>query len=519
MNRSIRIKLRLLVSLFLSLVLVACKGNREVEIVIVHTNDTHSQIDPVIIDNQPFGGVVERASILEMMRQKEPELLYIDAGDMIQGSPYFNIWNGEIEIKAMNLQGVMMSTFGNHEFDNGIDGLARMLGMADFPIISCNYIVKDTQLEKFVKPSIIVERKGVKIGFTGVTANPEGLIFARNWEGIRFIDPSEAANAEARKLREAGCDLVVLISHAGYYDDTIGDRYIAANSTDIDLIIGGHSHTNLETGEVVNNLDGKPVIITQTGGKNKAMGLVNVRMHRSQDSKVFVADTIICSKIHPDSLDLKGYGSSMDELVAPYRNSLQEKMNERLATAVCDLPRFRPQSPLGNFASDALRSAARRNYDKEVDVALLNIGGIRNDLYAGDITVGDTYRIFPFENSLTILELKGSDLEEAIHQVEHKKLEAFSGTEITLRTIGGRHVATDIRVGGKPIDPKRTYVLATVDYLAEGNDGLTALTKATKTTDTGILVRDLISDHLKELDAAGKVVDVKLDGRVTDLSE
>lgn len=520
-------------SLCLSVGLTSCHSQDGPEILLIHTNDTHSQIDGIYLDERPTGGVIERASFLEFFRQTDPQLVYLDAGDMVQGSPYFNIWNGKIEMKTMNLQGLTCSTFGNHEFDNGIDFLADMLNYACFPIINCNYDVKGTALEQYTRPSMIIERKGVRIGITGVTCDPNNLIFNRNWEGITYIDPVIAANAEAAKLRAADCDIVILLSHVGYYtSDSLGDRRIAAKSKGIDLIIGGHTHTNIENGIEVTNAEGKPVIITQTGAKASPIGFVRLKMKKrgkhSDSTDAFQIQEIECKKLHPDLYDLSSYGRAMSDFLTPYKDSLEQKMNGVLGRAAHDLPRFRPESPLGNFASDVLREVGSTLYNHPMDIGLMNVGGLRNDLYAGDIKLGDIYRVFPFENTMAILEIQGKYLEEAIHQTEAKRLEAVSGMQITLNIThektpeGDLHdeiKASNILVGGEPIDPERIYYIATIDYLAEGNDGITALTKASKYTNTGILLRDLMVEYVVRKKAEGKEIDGLIDGRITTLEE
>ena len=507
----------------------SCATSDGPEITFIHTNDTHSQIDGVYYDERPAGGVVERASLLEMMRQNDPQLVYLDAGDMVQGTPYFNIWKGMIEMKAMNLQGLLCATFGNHEFDNGLDFLADMLNYACFPIINCNYDVKGTPLEKYTRPYLIIERKGVRIGITGVTCDPNNLIFTRNWEGITYTDPSEAANKVAAELRQKQCDLVVLLSHVGYFSaDSLGDRRIAARSKDIDLIIGGHTHTNIENGITVLNAEGKPVMITQTGAKTSPIGMVKVKM--KEDGKhedgtpAYSVEKIDCNKLHPNMYDLRPYGRMMSDFISPYRDSLDMKMSDVLGRAEHDLPRFRPESPLGNFVSDVLREVGAQYYGRPMDIGLMNVGGLRNDLYAGDIKLGDIYRIFPFENTLTVLELKGKYVEEMIHQIEGKHLEALSGMNVTLNITYSQNdngntqevcTASNILVGGQPIDPERTYYIGTIDYLAEGNDGLVALTKASKNSNSGILLRDVMVEYVKKMSREGRRIDSSIENRIT----
>lgn len=511
-------KLRLISTLVVLFSLVACQKSSEDHpiITIVHTNDTHSQIDPVYSDERPHGGVVERAAFIEKMRHDDPSLLYVDAGDMVQGSPYFNIYNGEVEIKAMNKQGLLAGTFGNHEFDNGLDFLAEMLHMAAFPILSCNYDCTGTVLEKYVHRKMIIERHGVKIGISGVSVDPENLIFNRNWEGIKYTDPSTSANKVAAELREEGCDLVILLSHVGYFPtDSIGDRQIAINSKDIDIIIGGHTHTDIENGYKTTNADGKPIWITQTGAKSSPVGRVSIEMKKSSDrNRRYEVEDMKIDKLHPGMDDMREYGLSMEDFISPYKDSLELKMSTILGDAPVTMIRTRPQSLLGNFTADALLQLGEKYYGHKMDVGIMNVGGLRSDLDKGEVTLGTMYRVFPFENTLTILEIKGKYLEKLFKSIAGKKLEALSGVNIILTTIKDKTEAIDIKVGGEPIDPERTYYVSTIDYLAEGNDGLTALTNAHKVTNTGMLLRDIMIQYVQELTKSGKKVESKLDNRV-----
>lgn len=502
---------------FLSLAFLttACQEVENPTITIIHTNDTHSQIDPSTGDN-PHGGLIERASLIELIRQEDPSMIYLDAGDMVQGSPYFNIYNGEIEIQAMNKQGLDAATMGNHEFDNGLNGLAKMYEIAEFSVLSCNYDCEGTPIEQYVSRTKIIERNGVKIGLTGVTCDPNGLIFNRNWEGIKYLDPATEATKAAAELREKGCDIVVLLSHVGYEEaDSIADRQIALSSKGIDLIVGGHSHTNLEDGVKLENAEGKPVWITQTGAKEEPIGRVKIEMQKSADkNRKYEVKDIIIDKIHPENYDLTGFGQEIKDFIAPYQDSLKAKMGTVIGIAPETMLRDRPQSLLSNFTADALKEMGGRVYGKKMDMGIMNFGGLRSDLDRGDVTIGTMFRIYPFENYLTILEIKGEYLEKAIKAVAGKGLEAFSGSKVTLQTTNDKTEAVNILVGGKTIDPKRTYYIATIDYLAEGNDGLSALTYATEIKNTGILLRDLMTEWVMERTSEGKNIESKIDDRV-----
>jgi len=510
----------------LSTALLGQQSDKAPVITIIHSNDTHSQIDPARSrQGEPQGGAVERAAILEHFRQHiDEDLLYFDCGDMVQGSPYFNIFNGELEVLCMNQQRVIASTLGNHEFDNGLESLNTMLSKAEFPLICCNYHCEGTPVEQRVIPRMVLVNHGVKIGVTGASVSPDGLIFARNWQGIEFEDPITAVNREAALLRKEGCDLVIVLSHLGYQaapapgHQAVFDSDLAMASSDIDIILGGHSHTNIERGTYVKNQKGNRVLITQTGGKGDPMGLVTVAMKKgsSYPDCNYSVDSISCTKIHAKDYDLTGLGQTMEACIAPYRDQLKEQMEVRLGYAPESLTRGRTQSTLGNFTTDAYRSIGEKLSGRKIDVSIMNNGGLRSDLAAGDVSIGTLFGIFPFENSIVILDLEGSELEQLVQSNAGRKLDCWSGTQITLEMQGDRCIASKILVDGKPIDPKKIYTICTIDYLAEGNSGMTALTHATNVQKTGVLIRDAMIEYVRELDAKGLEVRAKIDNRVID---
>lgn len=242
-------------------------------LVIVHTNDTHSQIEP-IEKNAPKeadkGGIARREVLMNQLRAEEPNLLFFDVGDFCQGTPYFNKFKGEIEVKSLNLLRYDAVTIGNHEFDNGIEPLAKILKMAKFPVVCANYDFGKTKLSKIIVPYTIIERGGLKVGVIGIGVKLEGLVAIDNYSGITYLDPIETANKWAAYLKsEKSCDIVVVLSHLGYsYPEeggAIGDCQLAAKSRNIDVILGGHSHTFLKKETIVENLDHKKVVINQAG--------------------------------------------------------------------------------------------------------------------------------------------------------------------------------------------------------------------------------------------------------------
>jgi 5'-nucleotidase len=248
-------------------------------ITILHTNDTHSQIDPLPANdrNAGKGGVARRATLVKKIRKENPNTLLIDAGDVLQGTPYFNFFKGEVEYKAMSAIGYDAGTLGNHEFDNGVNALAAALKFANFDIVSANYDVKGTALEGRVKPYVVKTVGGVRIGLFGLGISPTALITAENFKGVTYIDPVVAARGMVKKLREEErCALVVCMSHLGYSaDGQRGDSFVAAQVDGIDFIAGGHTHTFMEKPVMQTQPCGAQTLIFQVGKSGIYVGRVD----------------------------------------------------------------------------------------------------------------------------------------------------------------------------------------------------------------------------------------------------
>lgn len=243
------------------------------QITILHTNDVHSHIDPFPADdprNPNMGGVARRAALIETIRQDAKNVLLLDAGDIFQGTPYFNYYGGELEFKLMSIMKYDLSTIGNHDFDNGISGLYAQMPHATFDFISANYDFKNTMMNGLVKPYKIFMKNGIKVGVFGLGVKLDGLVDKKMYEETVYNDPVEVSQDMVRILKhEQKCDLVICLSHLGYDykndPEMISDLNLAALTQDIDLIIGGHTHTFLDKPTVVKNLAGNDVLVNQVG--------------------------------------------------------------------------------------------------------------------------------------------------------------------------------------------------------------------------------------------------------------
>ena len=238
-------------------------------ITILHTNDMHSRIEPFSSGSfKGIGGMAQRSSIINEIRKKEKNVLLFDAGDIFQGTPYFNFYGGELEFKLMSQMKYDAATLGNHDFDNGLDGLKKQLKHASFPFVCANYDFSRTILKNSFKPYKIFLKDGIKIGVFGIGVELNGLVPKKLYKETKYLDPLIEANKISDKLKnKKGCDLIVCLSHLGlmYNSNKVSDLVIAQKSKHIDLIIGGHTHSFLEKPILETNLDGKKVIINQVG--------------------------------------------------------------------------------------------------------------------------------------------------------------------------------------------------------------------------------------------------------------
>jgi 5'-nucleotidase len=243
------------------------------KITVLHTNDVHSHIDAFGPDdgrNPNQGGVARRASLIASIRKENPNTLLLDAGDIFQGTPYFNYYGGELEFKLMSMLKYDVATIGNHDFDNGIDGLYAQLPHAEFDFVSANYDFSNTVLDTHVKPYRIIVKDGIKIGIFGLGIELKGLVEKRMYKETKYLDPTETAQEMTRILKQQEqCDLIICLSHLGYNysnrPEKISDLKLAKLTTDIDLIIGGHTHTFLKKPTVVKNSEGKNMLVNQVG--------------------------------------------------------------------------------------------------------------------------------------------------------------------------------------------------------------------------------------------------------------
>jgi 5'-nucleotidase len=267
---------------------------RNPKITILHTNDTHSNIDPFPANHAKFpnmGGVSKRYQLINKIREEEDHVLVLDAGDIFQGTPYFNKYGGILEMKLMTEMGYDAATMGNHDFDAGLEGFLKAKQFAKFPFLCANYDFSNTLLKGQTQENVIIKKGSLKIGIFGIGVELKGLVPESKYEGTIYNDPIETANQQAQILKKQGCDLIICLSHLGfeYSTDKVSDRVLAQKTENIHLIIGGHTHTFLEKPIEVKNLNNEVVLINQVGWAGLKIG----RLDFEFDDKIFAKKDVI----------------------------------------------------------------------------------------------------------------------------------------------------------------------------------------------------------------------------------
>ncbi|NIJ54350.1 bifunctional metallophosphatase/5'-nucleotidase [Dyadobacter arcticus] len=266
-----------------------------VQLTILHTNDVHSRIEPFPMDgsrNQGLGGVARRAALVKKIRQEQPNVLLLDAGDVFQGTPYFNLYGGEVEMTVMSDMGYDAATMGNHDFDNGIAGFVKQLPHANFPFLVSNYNFENTELKGKIQSYKIFKKQGIKIGVFGLGLELNGLVNKKNYGETVYTDPIAKANEVASILKnEEHCDLIICLSHLGYKyrEEKVSDQILAKSTRNINLIIGGHTHTFMKAPEDILNLDGKVTTINQVGFAGINLGRLDYFFNRESGKHKMVS--------------------------------------------------------------------------------------------------------------------------------------------------------------------------------------------------------------------------------------
>jgi 5'-nucleotidase len=270
----------------------AFMGQKDTRIVLLHTSDVHSHIDPMPMNHTRYpgmGGFAQRAAVVNQIRKENDHVLLLDSGDIFQGTPYFNFYEGSLELELMTKMKYDAATLGNHEFDNGLESLNHQLQHAGFPFVSANYSFENTLLAGKIAPWIVINKGPVKIGITGLGIDPDRLIAPSNYKGMIWSDPIAVGDATAKMLKEEkGCDLVIALSHLGLKMDKgrLDDYQLAAASNHIDIILGGHTHSFLDAPIIETNAGGRQVLILHSGQNGVRMGRLDLLFNKDKNNQL-----------------------------------------------------------------------------------------------------------------------------------------------------------------------------------------------------------------------------------------
>jgi 5'-nucleotidase len=280
----------------------ALAGEQVKKLTILHTNDVHSRLEAFPMDGGKFegqGGVAARAALIAQIRREQDNIILLDAGDIFQGTPYFNMYKGEPEVKALTMMGYDAVTMGNHDFDAGVEGFARQLIHAKFPVLTANYDFTDTPLEGKTQPYTTIQKGGIKVGVFGLGVELEGLVSSNYYGNTKYNNPIPVAKRLSEQLKkQEKCDLVICLSHLGYeYDNNkVSDKVIAKETEYVDLIIGGHTHTFLDVPTPIKNKSGREIWINQVGWAGLRLGRIDYEFGTRKTSKISSAQSVIVTK-------------------------------------------------------------------------------------------------------------------------------------------------------------------------------------------------------------------------------
>jgi len=489
---------------------------------VLHNNDVHARVEPAKVRNTEYGGYARLATLVRRLRATEPNPILLSAGDVFQGTLYFNVYEGLADLAAMNAIGFQAMTVGNHEFDRGAKTLAEFARRAMFPLLAANLDVSgDASLKDLVRPSVIMIVGGQRIGIVGAIT-PELFSISSPGETIRLKPLVESIQGAVDDLTKQGVNKVILVTHIGYDDDL----KLAPALQNVDAIIGGHSHTplgnsagpNLPVGRgpyptVVKDRTGQDVPIVQAYQWGMQLGRLKLTFDEQGRVKKFEGMPIaVGSDILPDP--------AVEALIAAFAKPITAVGNQPVGDTKLGLAGERnpllPERTIGNVIADAQVTELA---GQGAVAAFMNEGGVRAPIEAGPITYGEALTVQPFTNTLVLMDLNGAQIKtmlewgaRGIPEYSGGLLHVSKGTQYTIdaaRPVGDRVI--EIMVANAPLDLTKTYRVVVNSFLSTGGDGH----EVTKTStgyryDTGIVDVDALVNFLK----ANVPLDRQLEGRI-----
>lgn len=494
---------------------------------ILHTNDHHAHIEPVMTSSTPpepqHGGVSRRKTLIDKARSENSDLLLLDAGDVFQGTLYFNQYGGMADLEFYNALKYDAMTIGNHEFDNGPGQLTTFIQSAGFPVLGANIVINASNpLASLVKPNTIIERAGKKIGIFGLTTE-ETAVLASPGPDVSFRNPIEVAREQVAALKAQGVDAIIALTHIGITND----RQLAREVSGISMIIGGHSHTPMGPmispadpskpyPEVISNPDGNGTVVVTDWEWGRWLGDLTVGFDANGVISSISANPVeVAGSIEPDA----GFEARIAELAQPLETLRATVIGETAVALNGARGDVRTkETNLANLIADAMLAKGARD---GAQVSLMNGGGIRASIDQGPVTMGEVLEVQPFGNILTLVSVTGAQLKEAL---ENGVSQAETAQGRFPHLGGGRYSwnpaaapgsrIVSIEVGGAPVDPNSSYRLITLNYLVDGGDGYSIFTQGTNVLNTGFLDSDVTAEYIQ----ANSPVNPQVEGRITEVS-
>ena len=483
--------------------LALCNTASAQHLTILSSNDTHSAIMP---NQDGRGGVMRTRVVMDSVRRADPNVLAIHAGDAVQGTVFFSMFRGDVEYAAIDSLGYNIIIMGNHEFDNGIEDIAKYYSRIRADKLCSNYDLTGTPCEGIFQPYVVKHVGDKRVAFMGINIYPKGLIADKCLGSLQYHDATEVALKLSEYLKTSGlADRVVMVSHIGHNGspDSSTDVQIARKSRYIDLIIGGHSHTlidpsnsNERNPHIVKNLDGNDVPICQSGGQGEYLGKIDFDLATGKASFSQIAITDRYDQQAADNYP------AMNAWLKPYADQADKKMNTRIATSAMAMDKLTPA--LGNWVCDAVVEIGKQLYGDDVTFALMNRGGIRQPMPEGDVTEGIIEGMLPFDNRLVVIRIKGEYLLQVLEAIAGRGGDAVSSALDVVFKHSGELVSA--KINGKKIKPDKLYTLITIDYLANGGSRMGGLKKGEQLFVDTISYGQHVINYVKQLDAKGKKI-------------
>ncbi|MEF2277234.1 bifunctional metallophosphatase/5'-nucleotidase [Deinococcus sp. YIM 134068] len=508
--------------------LVSTASAAPLTVTILHTDDLHGHVDPVKVGQGTYGGYARQTALVRQYAAQDPNPLVLSGGDTFQGTLYYNVYQGLADVLFMNYQGYAAMAVGNHEFDNGPEALARFAQKANFPLLASNLdLTTEPLLKDLIKPYAVLSVDGQKVGVIGAVT-PDLPLISSPGPNVKMLELTASLNASVKALQDQGINKIVLVSHLGYPLE----QQVAKTVPGLDVIVGGHSHTLLGTFNnpdfpqsegpyptIVPNPDGNRTLLVAAWEWGKVLGRLKVTFNDAGAVESYEGNPIVVSADLPEDPTAKRMVETLSVPIAALRRQVVGTSTAGLNGAR-EIVRRR-ESTMANVLADAALDAAR---NAGATLAFINGGGVRASLDAGPITFEEAITVQPFGNTLTVLDLTGAEIRQALeHGVatwsENKGqfLHVSRGVSYTFdptRPAGSR--VTAVTVNGQPLADTQTYTVAMNTFTAQGGDGFDVFKNARgRRLDTGTLDIDILVNYLK----ARPATDAQNEGRIVIVNE